>query len=45
MSLRRAQEGDASWLQRVLHRISRPFGSRVDLAPDGSLLLRPEGTR
>jgi poly-gamma-glutamate synthesis protein (capsule biosynthesis protein) len=41
MRLRLATREDARWLQRVLTKTSRGFGSRVDLAPDASLLLRP----
>lgn len=40
MRLRRAAEADAGWLRRVLGKVSSRFGSRVDLAPDASLLLR-----
>ncbi len=38
----RAIPADAEWLGRTLHRISQPFGARVELAPDGTLALRPE---
>ena len=31
---------DRRWLSAVLDRISRDFGSRVDLRPDGMLALR-----
>jgi poly-gamma-glutamate synthesis protein (capsule biosynthesis protein) len=40
MRLRRAADVDATWLRRVLDRVSRPFGSRFELAPDSDLLLR-----
>jgi poly-gamma-glutamate capsule biosynthesis protein CapA/YwtB (metallophosphatase superfamily) len=40
MRLHRASDADAAWLGSVLDRISRPFGSRVDLGPDGMLTLR-----
>jgi poly-gamma-glutamate capsule biosynthesis protein CapA/YwtB (metallophosphatase superfamily) len=40
MRLRRASSADAGWLQTVLDRASRRFGSRVDRAPDGMLALR-----
>ena len=40
MRLHRAVSGDARWLRRVLDKISRRFGSRVDLGPDGLLTLR-----
>ena len=39
MRLRHATEQDAKWLHRVLRKASRGFGSRVELAPDASLLL------
>jgi poly-gamma-glutamate capsule biosynthesis protein CapA/YwtB (metallophosphatase superfamily) len=39
MRLRHATEQDVRWLQRVLSEASRGFGSRVELAPDASLLL------
>jgi poly-gamma-glutamate capsule biosynthesis protein CapA/YwtB (metallophosphatase superfamily) len=41
LRLGRATDADARWLGSRLHRISRPYGSRIDLEPDGSLLLRP----
>jgi poly-gamma-glutamate synthesis protein (capsule biosynthesis protein) len=40
MRLHRAPAADAQWLQVVLERASRRFGSRVDLRPDGLLALR-----
>ena len=40
MRLHRAPAADAQWLQAVLERASRRFGSRVDLRPDGLLALR-----
>jgi poly-gamma-glutamate capsule biosynthesis protein CapA/YwtB (metallophosphatase superfamily) len=40
MRLHRAASGDARWLRKVLDKISRRFGSRVDLGPDGLLTLR-----
>jgi poly-gamma-glutamate capsule biosynthesis protein CapA/YwtB (metallophosphatase superfamily) len=45
MRLQRATDGDTRWVQQVLRRISRGFGSRVDLAPDGNLLIHREVTR
>lgn len=39
MRLQLATHQDATWLHRVLGRASRRFGSRVDLDPDGHLLL------
>jgi poly-gamma-glutamate capsule biosynthesis protein CapA/YwtB (metallophosphatase superfamily) len=41
MRLRHALAADRQWLTAVLDRISRGFGSRVDLQPDGTLALRP----
>jgi poly-gamma-glutamate capsule biosynthesis protein CapA/YwtB (metallophosphatase superfamily) len=40
MRLHRAFEGDARWLRKVLDKVSRHFGSRIDLGPDGLLTLR-----
>jgi hypothetical protein len=40
MRLRLATEQDARWLRGVLRKASRRFGSRLDLQPDASLLLR-----
>lgn len=37
MWLHRAAGPDAEWLHSVLTRISRPFGTRVNLEPDGTL--------
>jgi poly-gamma-glutamate capsule biosynthesis protein CapA/YwtB (metallophosphatase superfamily) len=39
--LRHATDVDARWLGRVLRKVSRGFGSRVDVAPDTSLRLLP----
>jgi poly-gamma-glutamate synthesis protein (capsule biosynthesis protein) len=36
-----ASSNDAAWLCEVLDRVSRGFGSRVGLDPDGTLTLRP----
>ena len=41
LRLRQAPAADRQWLRTVLERISRGFGSRVDLRPDGMLALRP----
>lgn len=41
MRLRQAPAADRAWLRAVLDRISRGFGSRVELQPDGMLALRP----
>ena len=38
-----ASGGDAQWLAAALNRASRPFGARIDLAPDGRLRLRRNG--
>ncbi|SFH68057.1 poly-gamma-glutamate synthesis protein (capsule biosynthesis protein) [Actinopolymorpha cephalotaxi] len=40
MRLRRASGEDSRWLRSMLERVSRCFGSRIDLAPDGMLVLR-----
>jgi len=40
MRLQLAPAADRQWLRTVLDRISRRFGSRVDLQPDGMLALR-----
>jgi len=40
MRLHPAPAADRQWLTAVLDRISRGFGSRVDLRPDGMLALR-----
>jgi poly-gamma-glutamate capsule biosynthesis protein CapA/YwtB (metallophosphatase superfamily) len=39
MRLRHASSEDAQWLRSVLNRISRHFGVRVDLEPDGMLAV------
>ncbi|MQA87561.1 MAG: hypothetical protein GEV03_23795 [Streptosporangiales bacterium] len=39
--LRHASREDSEWLRAVLDRVSRGFGSRIDLEPDGTLALRP----
>jgi len=40
MRLHQAPTADRQWLKAILERISRDFGSRVDLRPDGMLALR-----
>ena len=40
MRLHQAPAADRQWLRTVLDQISRSFGSRVDLRPDGMLALR-----
>jgi poly-gamma-glutamate capsule biosynthesis protein CapA/YwtB (metallophosphatase superfamily) len=40
MRLHRASRRDAIWLRAALDKVSRRFGSRVDLGPDGMLNLR-----
>jgi poly-gamma-glutamate capsule biosynthesis protein CapA/YwtB (metallophosphatase superfamily) len=37
----RATPVDAGWLARTLHRVSRPFGTSVELAADGRLAVHP----
>ncbi|MGH7267323.1 MAG: CapA family protein [Candidatus Rokuibacteriota bacterium] len=39
MRLHRASSDDTAWMARLLTRISAPFGSRVELTPDGALQL------
>jgi poly-gamma-glutamate synthesis protein (capsule biosynthesis protein) len=39
-----ASGNDAAWLRTVLDRISQDFGTRIDLGPDGMLVLRCTGT-
>lgn len=41
MRLQRASAADSRWLTETLNRISRGFGSRVELQPDETLLLHP----
>jgi poly-gamma-glutamate synthesis protein (capsule biosynthesis protein) len=43
LRLHPAGEQDRRWLAATIGRISRPFGARVELAPDGALVLRPAG--
>jgi poly-gamma-glutamate capsule biosynthesis protein CapA/YwtB (metallophosphatase superfamily) len=40
MRLRRARPADSKWLANLLGGISRPYGSRIELEPDGTLALR-----
>jgi poly-gamma-glutamate capsule biosynthesis protein CapA/YwtB (metallophosphatase superfamily) len=40
MRLWRASRQDSEWLRTVLGRVSKDFGSHIDLAPDGTLALR-----
>jgi poly-gamma-glutamate synthesis protein (capsule biosynthesis protein) len=40
MRLHHASEDDARWLRKTLDKVSRRFGSRIDLGPDGLLTLR-----
>ncbi len=40
MRLNRASKADSQWLRDTLERVSEPYGSRVDLTPDGLLTLR-----
>ncbi|MCW2875952.1 MAG: poly-gamma-glutamate synthesis protein [Sphaerisporangium sp.] len=41
MRLHHASSEDSRWLQAALDRVSRDFGSRVALEPDGMLSLQP----
>ncbi len=40
MRLNRASAEEAEWLRHTVHRISAQFGTGVDMAPDGALVLR-----
>jgi poly-gamma-glutamate capsule biosynthesis protein CapA/YwtB (metallophosphatase superfamily) len=40
LRLNRASEEDVEWLRWVLDKVSRRFGSGIDLTPDGMLTLR-----
>jgi poly-gamma-glutamate synthesis protein (capsule biosynthesis protein) len=39
MRLERAPDQDAEWLHAAVAEMSRPFGTRVDNAPDGLLTV------
>lgn len=43
MRLEHVPPRDGQWLHEVLGRISRPYGVRVGLAPDGTLTAHPVG--
>jgi poly-gamma-glutamate capsule biosynthesis protein CapA/YwtB (metallophosphatase superfamily) len=43
MRLGHASTTEATWLRTVLDRVSRGFGTRIDLGPDGMLALREAG--
>jgi poly-gamma-glutamate capsule biosynthesis protein CapA/YwtB (metallophosphatase superfamily) len=45
MRLHRASGDDSRWLRRTLDKVSRRFGSRIDLGPDGLLTLRAAQVR
>jgi poly-gamma-glutamate capsule biosynthesis protein CapA/YwtB (metallophosphatase superfamily) len=45
LRLWRAGERDRRWLAATIDRISDPFGARVELAPDGALMVRPAASR
>lgn len=38
--LNRTLQADSQWLRDTLERVSAPYGSAVDLMPDGTLMLR-----
>jgi poly-gamma-glutamate synthesis protein (capsule biosynthesis protein) len=42
MRLNRASPEEAAWLRHTVHRASCEFGTAVELAPDGSLMLAEE---
>jgi poly-gamma-glutamate synthesis protein (capsule biosynthesis protein) len=39
MRLHHASSADSQWLRAVLDQVSRPFGTRVDIQPDGMLTV------
>jgi poly-gamma-glutamate synthesis protein (capsule biosynthesis protein) len=41
LRLQRADPSEAQWLCDTLDRVSRPFGSRVTMEPDGVLVMQP----
>jgi poly-gamma-glutamate synthesis protein (capsule biosynthesis protein) len=41
MRLERASANERTWLHETLSRISAPYGTRIETAADGSLLVRP----
>jgi poly-gamma-glutamate capsule biosynthesis protein CapA/YwtB (metallophosphatase superfamily) len=43
LRLHHASAEDAAWLGGVLDRVSRDFGTRIELEPDGTLVLRHYG--
>lgn len=43
LRLERAEPDDTRWLRGMLDRVSRRFGTRVDLTPDGVLEVRTAG--
>ena len=43
MRLHHTSPADSEWLRTVLDHVSRGFGSRIDLEPEGILALRREG--
>jgi poly-gamma-glutamate synthesis protein (capsule biosynthesis protein) len=45
MRLEHATVEDSRWVRDVLSRISRAYGSRVELDPDGTLTVRPAPDR
>jgi len=42
LRLTRARAADAEWLARTLARVSGPFGTRIQLGTDGTLVLRAD---
>ena len=45
MRLRQAPAADRQWLTAVLDQISRRFGSRIELQPDGMVTLASDASR
>jgi poly-gamma-glutamate synthesis protein (capsule biosynthesis protein) len=39
MRLGRASAADARWLWGMLHEVSRPYGTRIEVEPEGGLIV------
>jgi len=39
MRLGRASAADARWLWGMLNEVSRPYGTRIEVEPDGELII------
>lgn len=40
LRLNRTSQADSQWLRDALERVSAPYGSVVDLMPNGTLMIR-----